>query len=97
MMYNNSVRTSQETHYVSTKKPKQLMLFRKTIAVDGENHTVIHMTPARQRLGKHGLKAGIAAEAEVNLLGNGTQIPVSAATNINKGILVSTKRRTKDN
>jgi hypothetical protein len=32
------------------------------------------MTPARQRLGKHGLKAGIAAEAEVNLLGNGTCI-----------------------
>jgi hypothetical protein len=31
------------------------------------------MTPARQRLGEHGLKAGIAAEAEVNLLGNGTQ------------------------
>jgi hypothetical protein len=34
---------------------------------------VTHMTPARQRLGKLGLKAGIAAEAEVNLLGNGTQ------------------------
>jgi hypothetical protein len=42
------------------------------------------MNPARQRLGKQGLKAGIAAEVEVNFLGNGTQIPVSAATNINK-------------
>jgi hypothetical protein len=39
---------------------------------------------ARQRLGKHGLKAGIAAEAEVNLVGNGAQTSVSAATNINK-------------
>jgi hypothetical protein len=39
-------------------------------------HIVKHMTPVRQRLGKHGLKTGIAAEAEVNLLGNGTQTPV---------------------
>jgi hypothetical protein len=31
------------------------------------------MTPARQRLGKHLLRAGIIAEAEVNLLGNGTR------------------------
>jgi hypothetical protein len=36
-------------------------------------HTVTHMTPARQRLGKHDLKAGIAAEVEVNLLENGTR------------------------
>jgi hypothetical protein len=32
------------------------------------------------------MKAGIAAEAEVKLLGNGTQTTVSAETNINKGI-----------
>jgi hypothetical protein len=50
---------------------------------------------ARQRLGKHKLKARIAAEAEVNLLGNGTQTPVSAATNINKGIPVTTNRITE--
>jgi hypothetical protein len=49
---------------------------------------------ARQRLGKHGLKAGIAAEAEVKLLRNGKQTPVSAATNINKGIPVTTDTRT---
>jgi hypothetical protein len=34
---------------------------------------VTNMIPARQRVGKHGPKAGIAAEAEVNLLGNDTQ------------------------
>jgi hypothetical protein len=37
--YNNSVRTSQETHYVSATKPNRLMLFRETIAVYCENHT----------------------------------------------------------
>jgi hypothetical protein len=38
----DSVRTSQETHYVSKKKkkPNRLMLFRETIAVYYENHTV---------------------------------------------------------
>jgi hypothetical protein len=35
-------------------------------------NNVTHMTPARQRIGKQGLKAGIAAEAEVNWLGYGT-------------------------
>jgi hypothetical protein len=34
-----SVRTSQETNYVSTIKPNRLMLFGKTIAVYCENHT----------------------------------------------------------
>jgi hypothetical protein len=47
--------------------------------------------------GKHDLKARIAAEAEVNLLGNGTQTPVSTALNINKGIPVTTNRITEDN
>jgi hypothetical protein len=55
------------------------------------------MTPSRQRLGKHGQKVGIATEAEVNLLGNGTQTPVSSATNINKGIPVTTNRVIEDN
>jgi hypothetical protein len=31
---------------------------------------VTQMAPARQRLGKHGLKAGIITEAKVTLLGN---------------------------
>jgi hypothetical protein len=35
----NSVRTSQETHYVSATKPNRLMLFRETVAVYSENHT----------------------------------------------------------
>jgi hypothetical protein len=47
--------------------------------------------------GKHGLKAGTAVEAEDNLLGNGTQTPVSAATNINKIIAVTTNRITEEN
>jgi hypothetical protein len=61
------------------------------------DNTMTHMTPARQQIGKHGLKAGIAAEAEVGFLGNGTQTPVSAATNINKGIPITTERVTEDN
>jgi hypothetical protein len=33
-----SVRTSQETHYVSATEPNRLMLFRETVAVYCENH-----------------------------------------------------------
>jgi hypothetical protein len=35
----NPVRTSQETHSVSTTKTNRLMLFRETVAVYCENHT----------------------------------------------------------
>jgi hypothetical protein len=38
-MYKDSVRTSQETYYVSATKPNQLMFFRETVAVYCENHT----------------------------------------------------------
>jgi hypothetical protein len=38
-IYKNSVRTSQETHYVSATKPNRLMLLRETVAVYCENHT----------------------------------------------------------
>jgi hypothetical protein len=38
LIYKNSVRTSQETHYVSAKKPNRLMLFRERVAVYCENH-----------------------------------------------------------
>jgi hypothetical protein len=38
-IYKNSVRTSQEAHYVSTTKPNRLMLFGETVAVYFENHT----------------------------------------------------------
>jgi hypothetical protein len=39
----------------------------------------------------------MAAGAEVNLLGNGTQTPVSVTTNINKDIPMTTNRITEDN
>jgi hypothetical protein len=35
----NSVRTSQETHYVSATKSNRLMLFGETVAVYFQNHT----------------------------------------------------------
>jgi hypothetical protein len=34
----NSVRTSQETHYVTATKPNRLMPFKETVAVYCENH-----------------------------------------------------------
>jgi hypothetical protein len=37
-MYKNSVRTSQETHYVSATETNRLMLFGKTGAVYCDNH-----------------------------------------------------------
>jgi hypothetical protein len=39
VIYNNSVRASQETHYVSATEPNRLMLFEETVAVYCENHT----------------------------------------------------------
>lgn len=50
-----------------------------------------------EQLGKHGLKSGTAAEAEVNFLDNGTRTPVSAATNINRNIPMKTNRITEAN
>jgi thioredoxin-related protein len=37
--HTDTVRTSQETHYVSATEPNWLMLFRETAAVYCENHT----------------------------------------------------------
>jgi hypothetical protein len=37
--HTNPLRTSQETHYVTTAETNQLMLFRETVAVCCENHT----------------------------------------------------------
>jgi hypothetical protein len=48
VIYTNSVRTSQETHYVSSTKPNQLMLFGETVAVYCENHTEHTDTPCGQ-------------------------------------------------
>jgi hypothetical protein len=39
IIYKDSVRTSQETYYVSATKPNWLMLFGEIIAVYCENHT----------------------------------------------------------
>jgi hypothetical protein len=38
-LYKNSVRTSQETRYVSATETNRLILFRETVAVYCENHT----------------------------------------------------------
>jgi hypothetical protein len=38
MTYMNSIRTSQETHYISATEANRLMLFRETVAVYCENH-----------------------------------------------------------
>jgi thioredoxin-related protein len=37
--HTDTVRTLQETHYISAAKPKRLMLFGETVAVYCENHT----------------------------------------------------------
>jgi hypothetical protein len=42
MMYNNSGRTSQETHYISAIKPSRLMFYRETFVAYRENHTKQH-------------------------------------------------------
>jgi hypothetical protein len=39
IIYINSVRASQQTHYVSATTTNRLMLFRKIIAVYCENYT----------------------------------------------------------
>jgi hypothetical protein len=39
VIYTNSVRASQEKHYVSATKTNRLILFRETVAVYYENHT----------------------------------------------------------
>jgi hypothetical protein len=39
IIYKNSVRTSQETHYISATEPNLLMLFRETVAVYCEKHS----------------------------------------------------------
>jgi hypothetical protein len=38
IIYTNSVRTSQETHCVTTTEPNQLMLFKETVTVYCGNH-----------------------------------------------------------
>jgi hypothetical protein len=57
-VYINSVRTSQETHYISATKPNRLMLFREIIAVYRENYTEhIHCVGRLQSAEFHYVKA----------------------------------------
>jgi hypothetical protein len=37
--YTDTVRTSQETHYVSATETNRLMMFKEAVAVYCENHT----------------------------------------------------------
>jgi hypothetical protein len=53
----NSVRTSQETHYVSATKTNRLMLFGETVAVYCENHTEHINTLGEQNAGFQYIKA----------------------------------------
>jgi hypothetical protein len=39
VIYNNSVCTSHEAHYVTATKPNRLMLFGETVSVYCANHT----------------------------------------------------------
>jgi hypothetical protein len=56
--YIYSVRTSQETYYVSATKPNRLMLFRETVAVYCENHTKqIHTNSVRTSQETHYISA----------------------------------------
>jgi hypothetical protein len=51
LVYKDSVRTSQETHYFSITKTNQLMLFRESVAVCCENlwNTQIHCVGRMRR------------------------------------------------
>jgi hypothetical protein len=68
----NSVRISQETHYVSATKPNRLMLFRETVAVYCENHTE-HTNIFSTGYGSGGWEIGVrflAGEGDFSLLHN---------------------------
>jgi hypothetical protein len=51
VIFKSSVRTSQETHHVSTTEPNQLTLFREIIAVYCENHREHTNTLCEQNAG----------------------------------------------
>jgi hypothetical protein len=58
-IYKNSVRTSQETHYVSSTKSNRLMLFRETVAVYCETirNTQIYKNAVRSSQETHYVSA----------------------------------------
>jgi hypothetical protein len=55
--YMNSVRTSQETHYITATKPNRLMLFGETVTIYCENH-MEHNTLCGQNAEYWYVKAG---------------------------------------
>jgi hypothetical protein len=57
-IYKNSVRTSQETHYVSATETSRLMLFGETVAVYCENHTEHTNTLRGQNSELNNIKSG---------------------------------------
>jgi hypothetical protein len=63
LLLNNSIRTSQETYYVSITTTNQLMLFKETTTVYCENDTKHIKTPrgqnyGLQKVGTSGVYAG---------------------------------------
>jgi hypothetical protein len=56
--HTDTVRTSQETHYVSTIEPNRLMLFGEAVAVYCENHTEHTDTVCGQNAGFWYVKTG---------------------------------------
>jgi hypothetical protein len=59
IIYEHSVRTSQETYEVSATKANRLMLFRETVAAYGDNHTEHTDTLCRQNAEFYYVKAGL--------------------------------------
>jgi hypothetical protein len=57
-IYRNSVRTAQETHYVSATETIRLMLFGETVAVYCDNHTEHINTLCGQNVGTFNVTAG---------------------------------------
>jgi hypothetical protein len=57
-IYKHSVRTSQETYYVSAREPNLLILFGETVAVYCENHTEHTDTLCEQNAEFYCIKAG---------------------------------------
>jgi hypothetical protein len=68
-IYTDSVRTSQETHYVSATETNWLILFRETVAVYCENHMQYINTMCWQNTDYVKVKAGGAYCYECDLNG----------------------------
>jgi hypothetical protein len=81
-----SVRTSQETHYVSATEPNRLMLFGETVAVYCENHTEHINTLCGQNAKSWRVKAGGKNIVTVRLETANIRLEVLAAMNVETSI-----------